>query len=220
MTGLVRRATLITAVGVMAASAALAGVPSSGTSTQPGGIILGGTNGGVVDPFVEATYTIRDGSSNLVPNSVIIINFSGCVQPNDLRLCNNQPYVSFSQTLNCGAKTVSATTNGTGVAKFRIRGGAANNGGNPAGVGVNCATVTVDGVPFSNLTVSAPDENNDGLVNLLDTAAYFDDRNGAYRGRSDFDAAYGVINLLDTAKYFDIRNGGGAALPACPGTCP
>jgi len=206
MTGLVRRATLFTAVGLMAAVAAYAGVPSAATSTLGTGIMLGGRVASNVDALVQKTMTVRDAANNPVPNSVVVINFSTCTA-SDIRLCSVQSFAGMF--VNCAAKTVSAVTNASGVATFRIIGGANNPGLNPAGVGVGCASVTADGVSLGSLTVGAPDENNTGGVTVLDTAAFFDDRFGAYRGRSDMDGTGPPLGVLDTAIFFGVRLGGG-----------
>jgi hypothetical protein len=87
MTGLIRRVTILCAAGVLAATAALAGVPSATTSTQPAGLTLVGHSGGVADPTATgaSTYTIRDASNNPVPSSVVILNYSACT---DARICS------------------------------------------------------------------------------------------------------------------------------------
>ncbi len=208
MTGLLRKATLITAVGLMAASAALASVPSAGTSTVGTSINLGGTTGGAVDILALKTITVRDAANNPVPNSVVIINFSVCTA-GDIRLCSVQPGLTLGQSVSCGAKTITGATNASGVVSFTIAGGAANGGGNPPGVGAGCASVTADGVPLGSLTVGCPDENSINGVDATDTANYFGDRFGAYRGRSDLNGD-GVVDVLDTARYFQFRFGGGS----------
>src|SRR5688500_12648795 len=82
---LVRRATLFCAVGLLASSAAMAGVPSAGTSTLPAGIALVGyTNPADPTPNGAATFTIRDAANNPVPGSTVIFNFSSC---SDIKLC-------------------------------------------------------------------------------------------------------------------------------------
>ena len=48
MTGLVRKATLLSGAMLMIASAAMAGVPSAANSLVVGGIQMGGTAGGIV----------------------------------------------------------------------------------------------------------------------------------------------------------------------------
>src|SRR5262245_4391405 len=108
---LVRRAMLFCAVGLLAASAAMAGVPSASTSTQPvGPVVLVRTSSPTPDPFNAFSYTIRDATSNLVPGSVVILNFSGCT---DARVCPTAAYAS-GITVNCAAKTMTGVTNATG----------------------------------------------------------------------------------------------------------
>lgn len=219
MTGLVRRATLFTGLGLLAAGAAFAGVPNLGQSTVGNSLLLGGQSGGVVDSRVEKNITIRDAAGNVVPNSVVTINLTTCTA-GDIRLCSTQPFAGTF--INCAAKTVSKVTSAGGVATFRIVGGATNNGGNPAGVGVGCATVSADGVPLGNMTVGTPDENGGlgglGGVDVLDTGAFFGDRFGAYRGRSDMNGD-GAVDVLDTATFFNVRFGAGSVSGCVGGNC-
>jgi len=197
MTGLVRKATLLTACGCLVAGAAMAGIPDPANSLLGTGINLGASNNvGTVDVRVEKNVTIRDAFNNPIQNSTVVITFTSCTNQ-DLRLCNDQPH--HPGLFNCAAKTVTAVTNASGVATFRIKGGAASGPGNPAGAGSpGCATVQADGVPMGNLLVGAFDNNNTGGVNAADLSNWLGDRNGYianvanYRSRSDFDGSASV----------------------------
>jgi hypothetical protein len=215
MTGLVRKASLITACGCLVAGAAMAGVPDPATSAIGTVINLGGNTAGTVDVRVEKTMTIRDAFNNLVSNSTVVITFTNCTNQ-DIRLCNNQPNHPGAQ-FNCGAKTVTAVTNASGVATFRIAGGALNGGGNPAGAGAGCASVQADGVPMGSLTVGAFDENNAGGVNPGDIASFLSDRFGSYRGRSDFNGD-NLNNPSDLSLLLNVRFGGGSTA-SCASVC-
>jgi len=214
MTGLVRKATLLTACGCLMAGAAMAGVPDPANSVIGTGINLAGNTAGVVDVAVERTMTIRDAFNNPISNSTVVITFTNCTNQ-DIRLCNIQP--SHPGLFNCAQKTVTAVTNASGVATFRIAGGATNGGGNPAGAGVGCATVQADGVPMGNLTVGAFDDNNGGGVNPADLAAFLGDRFGSYRGRSDFNWD-GFVNPSDFSLILSVRFGGGS-VSSCASAC-
>jgi hypothetical protein len=145
---------LFCAVGLLAASAAMAGVPSASTSTQPvGPIYMVGTSSPTPDPFNAFSYTIRDASSNLVPGSVVILNFAGCT---DARVCPTAAYAS-GITVNCAAKTMTGVTNGTGQITFSVVG--SGKGAATIPLGTNCITVTADGVALSNLSLRTPDYN-------------------------------------------------------------
>jgi hypothetical protein len=158
MTGLVRRATLITAAGLLAATAVMAGVPSATTSTQPGAIRLVAQAGGVADPVQAVTYTIKDAATNPVPGSVVIMNFAGCT---DSKISNAQ--FGAGMTTNCPGQSVTGVTNASGVIVFTVVG---------AGEGVfmtsKCVTVTADGVPMNPLAGATADYNALGGVDGLD----------------------------------------------------
>ena len=182
MTRLVRKATLITFGGLLAASAALAAVPDN-TSVLPTNAVSGRPSINVgpytsfpsanrvssVGPgaFFQFSITVKH-AGNPVPFSVVRINFTNCkkmhVAPN-----NTNPPV------NCGVYQVQAIANGAGVAQFGILGSANNvsGGGNPEGFEsktLGCAAVTADngggGVfgNIGNLFVGAPDEDNSTSV--------------------------------------------------------
>jgi len=219
MTGLVRRATLLTALGLMVASAALAGVPSLGTSTVPADLNLVGRVGAIPDPVGLRTITVRDAASNPVPNSAVIINFSACT---DSRICDAQPTIGAqAQFVNCAAKTVTGVTGATGVVSFNIIGGANNAAGAQAGVGSLCATVTADGVPFGSLTVHAFDQNLGGGVTGADLASSLADFiAGLTRGRSDFNNTGGPITGGDLALHLGVFVASLSASSCATALCP
>jgi len=213
MTGLVRRASLITAAGLLAATAAMAGVPSATTSTQPAGISLVGSSGGVADPttFGASTYTIRDASNNPVPGSVVIMNFTACT---DARLCSaNQP---ANMTVNCGSKTVSGVTDAVGAVTFRIVGGGLTSG---AAITAPCISVTADGVPMNTIRSSTFDINGAGGLTLADiTLAKNDFSTNPARTRSDFNKS-GSITLADITIIKNVFTAG-ASNTSCATYCP
>src|SRR5262252_1224345 len=100
MTGLVRKATLLTAAGLLAASAAMAGVPSAANSTTPACISLVGSLSGVPDGAGQFTVTVRDLANNPLNGASVVIDLSGCA---DLNICNDQ--LDANALVNCGAKT-------------------------------------------------------------------------------------------------------------------
>lgn len=226
MTGLVRKATLFSVCGLLAASAAMAGVP------DPTKSVLGGTgdglsihlapqnNAGVLNTRATKLITVRDAGNNPIANSTVVITFTTCTN-NDIRLCSVQPNHPGA-LFNCAAKTATAVTNASGVATFLVAGGANNNGGNPPGVGSGCATVRADGVLLGSLTVATPDENNIGGVSGSDLSSFGGDRFGAYRGRSDFNAD-GAVTGADLSIFGQYRfpasvgQPGDASIASCSG---
>ena len=191
MTGLVRRATLITAAGLLAATAAMAGVPSASTSIQPAGIALVGyANPADPTAFGAAVYTIKDANGNAVPGSTVIINFASCT---DIKLCSN--VTALGVTVNCSAKTASAVTNATGQVTLRVVGASNSPGGvlgarrdGPGQLDNACASVTADGVPMAPLIVSAFDLTGDTGIGAGDVFVWGKDFVDGDFGRSDYDA--------------------------------
>jgi hypothetical protein len=212
MTGLLRRATLITAVGLIAASVASAGVPNAGNTTRPGAVVLCPKD--PTQPLAAAsglaTFTIRDAANNPVPNSVVVITMSGCTGT-EIRLSSNQPHAGVF--VNCAAKSVSAVTNASGIATFRLLGRVGTHPGFATGVVSGCASVTADGVPLGAINVSVADQNGAGGCNAADGALFLADRDNATspknQARSDFNGAAGV-NAADGAIFLQLRDFSGA----------
>lgn len=230
MNGLIRKAALLTALGLLGAGAVMAGVPNATQSnlnngcalpscTQEGVLLLGGQNGsGVVDANSEKQVLVKDAAGNTVQNSVVIINFSTCYTGGDVRISSTQPFAGL--TVNCGARTVSAVTNASGIAVFRVLGYSNVVSSLAAGAGEGCATVTADGVPMGSYSVGTADMNGAlGGANLGvtggDTTLYNGNRfggAGAYRPRANFARAAGpqAIDGGDTTVYNKFRFGGGS----------
>jgi hypothetical protein len=220
MTGLVRKATLLTAgCLLLVAGAAMAGVPSQANSSIGNVITWGTTNaGGTVDPLVQKTITVRDGSNNVVQNSTVVINFTTCTAgANGIRLASTQPFAGL--LLSCANRTVTAITNASGVATFRIVGHANNAAGlNSPGLGTtDCATVQADGNPLGTLSTAAYDHDGVGGVNVTDLGNFLADRFGSYRQRSDYDGN-DVLNVTDLGAFLAVRFGGGST-QAVGATC-
>ncbi len=225
MTGLVRKATLLSVCGLLCAGAAMAGVPSAANSTIGTGINLVGTAGGVVDVKGQKLIIVRDALNQPVQNSTVTINFSACAAA-DIRLCSTQPFAGVG--VSCGNKEVVALTDATGTATFRVVGGAVNpGGGSPgspaAGYGPQGATVKADGVQLGLLTVSAFDQNNTSGVNTVDIALFLNDRFSIssianLRGRSDFNGD-NAVNPIDLALLLAARGANGSTT-SCASSCP
>ena len=224
MTGLVRKATLLSVCGLLGASAAIAGVPSATNSIIGTGIQLVGTAGGVADVKGQKLITVKDAIGNTVQNSTVTISFSASTAA-DIRLCSTQPQPGVG--VSCGNKEVVALTDASGIATFRVVGYALNPGtgvfGAPgAGYGVGGATVKADGVTLGTLTVGAPDENGSGGIGVVDLALFLNDRFSIsapanFRGRSDFNGTNSV-DVVDLAVFLNIRFGGGSTV-SCASPC-
>jgi hypothetical protein len=230
MTGMIRKATLLVAVGLVAASAAMAGVPSPANSVISKSLTLPltatqyidvvGTNGAVADPFGSFYVTVRDIGNNVLPGLPVTVNF---VNASDIRLCTT--LVPAGQTNACNIATV--VTNALGQAKFTIAGAARNSGGLLTGGGALAVVVAADGFVLGNVTAAVYDLNgavgSPGLTSL-DASAFSVDNglfggagNPAYKGRCDY-THDGMISSLD-ASYASVLRGLGTS--ALGGTyCP
>jgi len=226
MTGLVRKATLLSVCGLLAAGAAFASVPSASNSSEGGIIRLVGRNGTTVDPAGNYQVTVRDLANNVIQNSSVVLDFSACGSF-DTHLSNSQIHPGV--TLDCPTKSVRGLTDASGVIVFRVQ-GAAQNAGAAAGNLTPCARVFADGVLIKdiattggtgNVKVAAYDENGTGGVSLLDSSAWLGDyfASGApYYVRSDFDGS-GALSLLDLSNLLAVYFAAGSFTSAT-GYCP
>lgn len=157
MTGLVRKAAVLAACGVLlGAAVAQAGVPSPGNSTIPLRINLGGTNSGTLladdlSPGALASVTVRDLGNNPIANSSVVLDFTGCLS--DTRLGDGQVYPGV--TANCGTHGVSNLTDAFGVVSFAVQGGGTAVVGAPH-AGGSC-DVYADGVFLGSINVGLYD---------------------------------------------------------------
>ena len=215
MTGLVRKAMLLSACGTLFAAAAMAGVPSPANS---GGWLVGGggqsyirvvgTNLGTPDPNGAFTLTVRDLGNNPLPNVQVVVDLGAC---SDARLCSGP--AAAGQTIDCPTKTVRGFTNGSGQITFNIVGAGVNTGA-VAGPGVGCANIVADGVSLTHPTVNLIDENGAATANgveVTDLSAWLKDLGtGFYFGRSDFDQL-GTVDVVDLSRWLNFLGTGFSA---------
>lgn len=217
MTGLVRKASLFAACGLLVASAALAGVPSPGNSSWPTYVKMMGTSGGVNDPAASFNVTVRDLANNPIANSLVVLDLANCT---DARLCSD---AIPGLTIDCVTKTVRAFTNGSGQVSLMSIGAAVNTGAMP-GPGAGCARILADGVNLVNATHNVYDENGALTANgveVTDLSAFLKDLGtGTYFGRSDFNQL-GTVDVVDLAVWLGVF-GAGSSASGCFSTtyCP
>ena len=213
MTGLVRKATLLTVAGMLiAASAAMAGVPSAAQSTVPACITLVGSLAGVPDAAGTFTVTVHDLANNPINGASVVCDFSGCT---DIAICNDQ--LDANATVNCGAKTTRKFTDALGNVTFTILGG--SNGGGNATTLLNGGKVFANGVLLKNPTVSAFDLDGAGGVGANDLSAWLGDfGSGQNFGRSDYDCS-GGIGANDLSLWLG-NFGAGTSASSCAVACP
>lgn len=236
MTGLVRKATLLTACGLLIGGAAMASVPSAANSdlgdcdnnvatTDPCINVVGGTTPlGVSagpDPAGQLSITIRDFSNLAMPGIPVRIDFSGCT---DVKICQSTNGV-LGQVVDCVLNFVENTTDGSGIALFNIYGGGSNLGNSP-GAQFPCAQVFADGTPMGALTAIVFDQDGvlsggNGMDGADISAALTDLNSGNYYGRSDY-SPDGAIDGVDISEALTYLNLGASSVgcPASPGYCP
>ena len=203
MTGLVRKATLLAAGGLLIASAAMAGIPSAALSSVPTCISLVGSAAGVPDALGNFSVTVKDLAGNPINGASVVVDLSGC---HDLALCNEQ--LDAGALVNCPAKTTRKFTNALGVVSFDVLGG---GNGTPASTLLGGGKVFANGVLIGTPTVAA--YNLDGQLGVAggDLALFLSDfASGQNFGRSDFDCS-NSIGGGDLAFWLTGFAGGGSA---------
>jgi hypothetical protein len=221
MTGMIRKATLLVALGLVAASAAMAGIPSPANCTFASFIDVVATNGVVADPYGTYTVTVKDVANNACPGSIVTLNFLGS---SDIRLATD--FAPAGQVNTCNVATV--TTNGSGVATFIVVGAAKNNGGLVTGGGAGGMTVRADGYVLGTVTAAVYDQNGANNVNkgvdVTDLSAWLTDSglfgglgNPGYKGRSDYNHN-GQIDVVDLSYWLTLSGSGTSAVGGtyCP----
>jgi hypothetical protein len=216
MTGLVRKATLLAVLGLLAASVAVAGVPDPTQSVVPTFIDLVACSGGVIDPYGAFTVTVNDEAGNPVEGCEVKIVFASDLYVYD---------TIAGLTVNCTDNAVIGTSDATGVAYFNIPGATINTNGVAAGSGLNGATIYACEIALGQATVAVFDEQ--GAVGVLGVSAidlpgWLGDfgKQGTigYKGRSDFNHD-SAVSALDLALWLK-RFGSGASAAGCGVLCP
>jgi hypothetical protein len=213
MTGLVRKASLFAVCGLLAASAAMASVPSPANSVTPPCVALVGSVAGVTDPAGNFTITVRDISNFPINNSLVVVDFSGC---SGLQICTTQPGL----TSDCATQTVRGFTGPAGTITMAIAGHGNNGGDTPPYSAYNCGKIFADGVLLGNPSVQTYDHNGGGL-GAADLSAWLGDFFGANNpSRSDYDCTggLGAADLSAWLGVFFASTGGNGSVNNCPST--
>ena len=222
MTGLVRKATLLSVCGLLAASAAFASVPDPGTSSfNKVNLNLVGHDGVSPDGFSPFTVNVKDIAGNPIQGSIVIVDFSGCT---DVQFCEDQ---LGNSTADCPTHTVRKTTDVNGDATFNIIGGALVDTGDPDGSPCNCVVVYADGINIVE-TLDEPmnagtfDLNNAAGIGGADLSLWLADFGGGQPPRADYNhsadntctnAPVGGADLSIWLAAF----GGGGSTDSCAG---
>jgi len=218
MTGLVRRAALLSLGGLFVARSAMACLPSGTFSTFPPNncVKLVGKNlSGLAD---AGTFTIivRTGGGNLVPNSNVVLDFSSCP---DVHMASQADLLGLAGNPNAGLtenavfKTVTraagpANGQALGAVSFTLLGGS-TGGGN--GSGVLCARVIADNVQIGMLTIAVYDWDGSRTIDAGDLSGALGDMfapgsGSTAKARSDFDCN-GAINAGDLSVLLSVTFG-------------
>jgi len=210
MTGLVRKATLFAACGLLAASAAFASVPSPANSTTPPCVRLVGNSGGVMDPAGTFTVTVRDLANLPINNSLVVVDFSSC---SGLTICTT---ASAGVTVDCGTQTARAFTGVGGTVTMTLGGHANNSGGNvPPYASYNDGKIFADGVLLSSPSVSTFDHDGSGM-GPADLSAWLGDFFGGNNpSRSDYDCTGSPLGPSDLSTWLTVFFAGGSTTN-CP----
>jgi hypothetical protein len=223
MTGLVRKATLFAACGILAASAAMAGVPSPQNSLLPARINLVGWDAvsTTVDgaaPGATVSVTVNDLGNNPINGSSVVLDFTGCTA--DIRFGDQVSQLYAGLTVNCGGHTVRAYTDVTGTATFAIIGGgpAAPPGASHHLTG--CVGVYADGVLLGNMTVGTYNAAGARDVGAADLFLFGQDflNYATTADRSDFDndGTVGAGDLFLFGQVFLNAKSNQSASSYCP----
>jgi hypothetical protein len=214
MTGLVRKAMLLTAAGCLIASAAMAGVPSPGNSTVPPCISLVGSLAGAPDAVGTFTVTVRDLANNPLNGASVVVDLSGCT---DLAICSDQ--LDAGALVNCAAKTTRKFTNLAGQVSFIVLGG--SNGSGNATTLLGGAKIYANGTLIGSPTAAAFDLDGSNGVGINDLSVWLTDfgtlGNPAF-GRSDFDCS-GSVGINDLSVWLT-EFGNGTSAASCAISCP
>src|SRR5262245_15034220 len=132
MTGLVRKATLLTACGLLLAAAAMAGVPNPTKTALAStkSIVSVGRDAanGNADPQSQILtlvtipnnrVVVRDVNDAPVAGSSVVIDFQPC-NVTDIQVCSAQTQPGLSVLCGGGFRNVTLSANGSGVAFFSV----------------------------------------------------------------------------------------------------
>jgi hypothetical protein len=236
MTGLVRKAILLTACGLLAAAAAYAATPCASCSQVPCAIVLvGHSAGNVTDPYGQFTVVVKDATNSPLNGATVSVDYSGCCP--GIKLSNTQNGAGVSHVAN--SAIVTGLTDVTGTATFRVEGAAAGAASFLTGA-VGCASISAtvplgtpvtltNGIDHPTVFVSVADlAGTVGVagVDATDLAFWISDKNAYtastanFRQRSDFDfhlpafncsAVFNPssgfgVNATDLSQWISIKN--------------
>lgn len=182
------------------------------TSTWPRHVVLVGTDAsGVADPAGAMTFAIRDVNHFSYGNPLIILDFSNSP---GIALCATQPDPAV--TVDCATGIARWFGDQSGQVTVRLVGRADRSV--PGSHAASCR-LSVDGVQFGTIPISAPDEDGLGL-GAADLSLWLQDYfSNQYWERSDFDGN-GTLGSADLSFSFALYFGGGSVRSCSGSVCP
>jgi len=217
MTGVIRKATLLVALGLVVASAAMAGVPSPANSTIPAFVNLVACSGtGSLPPAARylSTITVRDLGN--FPLSGVEISLRFCT---DVKIYQTIPGGTVVQPVY----TYSTLTDVNGQATVEISGAGFNTNGSTVGTnGSACVGWYADGTFLGGSHVATYDEDGASAIAKqgvlgADLSAWVSDFTAlpaVYKPRSDFNNL-GTLDGGDLSFWITYFT----ALPAFVSSC-
>jgi hypothetical protein len=217
MTGMIRKATILVALGLVAATVATAGIPSAATSIRPAFVDLVACDGAGALPTGAryiATITVNDIAGTPVVGAQVAAAF-----------CSD---VAIYSVIPGGAVvgstfTNTAVTNSLGQVSIVVSGAGKNaSGASVGGDGANCVTWFANGVNLGTSSVATYDQ--DGKLAVASQGLSANDLTraaqdllavpGVYKPRTDFDhnGSLGANDLTFFAQYI-------LAVPAYVSSC-
>ena len=204
MTGLVRKATLLTVGGLLFAGAALAGIPSSANSTIPTCITIMDGKVPAVCSSPSAVFTIKDANNNAVSSVTIVLDFTTCSPDAGVEECDAQPdpTIGSAGVIEGPAETLAYTADLSGQLCTSVVGTGTNVTPLASGRPVCCKIYAASQfMGTATVTVVKYDLTGDGLVSGLDGAFWVADFFSAnYNSRADYDCT-GTIGGVDGALW-------------------
>jgi len=233
MTGLVRKATLLSVCGLLIAGTAMAFVPSPVTSSVPCAISLVGRSGVTADVVGQFNIVVKDIAGNTIPNAALVFDFTGCCS--DIRLSEVQNNCGTCQAASIDGthKKINVTCDGNGAASIRIQGVARKVG--PLAGTIGCASLTANGQLLTDgtnkplIAVSVYDlDGGAGSLGLGngDLSSWLSDFfGGTYFQKDDYDrsvACAAAVGNPDLSKWLSAFFAAGSASNDAPfgTTCP
>ena len=188
--------------------------PSAGTSTVPHCVALVGSTNGVADRSGEFVVLVHDLSNNPLAGRTTVLDFGSCagVAIGD---ATSQTFPGVS--VDCTRHRVSAVSDATGTARFRIVGGATPGAPGPS---AGCVLISAQNLPLGTASVQIYDLDGASGVSGNDLSLWMADFFAAgnpERSRSDYDCN-GSVGGNDLALWLGVFNAGGSAssASACP----